>query len=689
MTAFVLSNPREAEELIARLFQKDRKAVLRTREDMAFKQNEWFNFGEVTLFPTPEDTKDLAPEKRITLAVKRGQYEWALPSVDVAKASLEKIILGPPLDTAASDKVRRESKVRRSLDGMACIAARLGLIQPRFDSHALGLMPYRRPVSIVADTSGIAQGGLDFVARFLCPVARTKVPAIAQMEIVNFSYRFLSNSRSGDVKGLDLLIDHMLSQGAQRALLRLELHSDIEIERTFLLGDPLRSAFAKDGDHDIRSLNLSTDVPSYADRMIVEAARHHQMQGGPGDQVHLLTSDHGLAKMALSEGVSPLYFRAVDGTQLFGRRLTGANLHPFGGRLQFTSASLLLWECAASFGRAKLETLDGAQSIEVVAFGKDFTWSPYHSRGDLLWMNGSSIEPWSVVTSESSSAHVPLSGNTKKNAKGFEVRKSAGVKVREQNVNKGWYSFKVKLLFKLIEELEDQQTLEEREVLAILGTQAKSGAEEYRRFLSSGNLIPARSWTSTPELQKLAIALRQEDILAARSAFQKIPSMKNFFEALNAIGVGRIWSRSTISRGVQAYMTLGEVLLLGATVSKVGYFSTPTHPSPREFAPVALAAFKTLDKGDGLISTGAWLEEMIMKYGIHPEISRILLKDASANGLLRRSTEGSTTDMRHDDHKVSVLRVKSGRPSVEDVHLYRGDYLIPGKSSSSLRIGVP
>jgi hypothetical protein len=68
------------------------------------------------------------------------------------------------------------------------------------------------------------------------------VPAIAQMEIVNFSQRFLSNSRSGSVKGLDLLLDHLNSQGAQRVLLRLELQSDIEIERTFLLGDPLRLA---------------------------------------------------------------------------------------------------------------------------------------------------------------------------------------------------------------------------------------------------------------------------------------------------------------------------------------------------------------------------------------------------------------------------------------------------------------
>jgi len=710
MSTFILASPREADELIARLFQNGRNARLSAREDMAFKDNEWFDFGQIVLFPLTEAAED------VTLAVKRGQYEWKLPDADVAKAALEKILVGPTPNTSPADKARREGKLRRSLDGMAGIAARLGLFHPRFDSHSLALMPYQRPASIVADTSGIAQGGLDFVARFLSPIARTKVPAIAQMEIINFSHRFLSNSRSGDVKGLDLLIDHLLSQGAQRALLRLEFHSDIEIERTFLLGDPLRSAFTRDDDKDIKSLNLSTDVPSYADRMIVEAARHHQMQGGPGHQVHLLTSDHGLAKMALLEGVSPLYFRAIDNSQLFGRRLTGANLHPFGGRLQYTTLSLLLWECAAAFGRARLETLDGAQSLEVAAFGKDFTWSPYQSRGDLLWVDGNKVAPRSDsplassglaqrfdpalqdlqrVEQQQDSRPLPdfnvMPGvKTKdKTAVAANVAGSANNEASNAIAVNGWYTFKVQLIFDLIGKLDDQQELTDTEVLSVIGTKAKSGSEEYRRFLRSGGLIPAKSWVSTPEVKKLAIALRQKDITTARSVFQLVPSVARFLESLDETGVGRPWDRSLINRGVQAYMTLGEVLLAGADIPGAGYFSTPAHPSLSEFASYAMAAFKLLDKGDGLISTGSWLEAMITQHGIHPEVSRELLKESSSIGLLRRSTEGSTTDIRHDDHKISILRLKEGHPVVEYVYLYRGDYLIPGKSSSSLNIGAP
>lgn len=250
MSDFSLASPRDADDLIPGFFQGGQPCRLSAREDMAFKDGQWFELGSIHLFPI-DDTFD-----RIKLAARRGQYEWVLPAAAEAGTSLEKNLVGIPTGDKAPEVARRTGKIRRSLDAITAIAARVGLLHPRFDPHSLAAMPYRRPLSIVADTSGIAQGGLDFVARFLSPVARTKIPAIAQMEIVNFSQRFLSNSRSGAVKGLDLLLDHLLSQGAQRVLLRLELQSDIEIERTFLLGDPLRSAFSKDDDKDIRELRV-------------------------------------------------------------------------------------------------------------------------------------------------------------------------------------------------------------------------------------------------------------------------------------------------------------------------------------------------------------------------------------------------------------------------------------------------
>jgi hypothetical protein len=706
MSSFLLAKPREADDLIARLFQVHQSCILRAREDNAFKPDAWFDFGWIDLFPIPddrpqqegmpepdeaEDTRRLA--ERYTLAVRRGQYEWRPPEPEAARAALEAILVNLPEGKKPADDARRESKLRRTLDLMATIAARIGLFHPRFDSHALAQMPYRRPLSIVADTSGISQGGLDFVARFLCPVARTKVPAIAHMEVINFSHRFLSNSRSGDVRALDLLMDHLQSQGSQRAILRLEFHSDIEIERSFLLGDPLRSAFAKDTDKDLSSLNLSTDVPSYADRMIVEAARHHQMQGGPGHQVQLLTSDHGLAKMAMSEGIVPLYFRSVDNGQLFGRKMTGANFHPFGGSLQCTPLSALLWECATAFGRAKLETPDGKERLEVAAFGKDFSWSPYHSKDDLLWMDGSSISPWKppapVTDPVIPPVDPPVDDPASQTATPAPAPHPASRSTPAPVPFSGWYTFKVQALFDLIVMLDDQQTLTEEAVRNVVGSKAKSAAKEYQRFLRSGGLIPPDSWSATPKLQKLAIALRQNDLAMAGGIFATIPSVARFFDGLAHTDIGQPWDSSVINRGVGGYMALGEILLSGASVTKSAYYPTPARPTPREFPPLALEAFRTLDTGGGLISTGAWLERMIVQFGVHPELSRELLMEASAAGLLQRSTEGSTTDTRHDEHRISVLRVKDGHPIVESVHLYRGDYLIPGKSSSSIRIGVP
>jgi hypothetical protein len=155
------------------------------------------------------------------------------------------------------------------------------------------------------------------------------------------------------------------------------------------------------------------------------------------------------------------------------------------------------------------------------------------------------------------------------------------------------------------------------------------------------------------------------------------------------MGTGQVWDPTEFKRSATTFKTLGEVCCLCASVAGEGLYGTPNTPHPTQFAPIALQRFKDLDQGDGLVATGAWLEELIRKDGIHPEVARLRLNDASALNLLRRSTEGSTTEVRFDSHTIQVLRVRSGRPTVVVVHLYRGDYLIPGKSSTSLRIEGP
>ena len=134
------------------------------------------------------------------------------------------------------------------------------------------------------------------------------------------------------------------------------------------------------------------------------------------------------------------------------------------------------------------------------------------------------------------------------------------------------------------------------------------------------------------------------------------------------------------------YRILGEITQICVSLQGIGTLPTPSHPTAVDFAEIALSRFADLALGESYVAAGAWLEALIREDGIHPEVARELLDEASGKGLLSRYTEGSTPQVRIDDQKFHVLRVHSGMPVVEEVHLHRGDYLIPGKGSVSLRI---
>ena len=344
MSAPTLLSPSQAELGVAEMFRPGGSCALSVSEERAF-QNKWLPLGIIVLVAT--DTNDPA----LTKLVRRGAFEWTLPPLDEAVAEASELL------EAKDDDNRRQVTV--AMDEVASIATRVGLIHPRFDPIAIEQMPFRRSTTVVVDTSGVLQGALDFVARFLHPAARVKIPAIAQMEIANLTDRFLRIRRARKPKRrVKELIEHLTSQGGQRALLRIELHTDTEVERTYLLGDPLRSAFEKDSDRDLKDLDISSPIRSYADRLILEAARHHQAQSGPAHVVRLLTGDQGLARMALTEGIRPLYFTATSAAEVFGQRLSGQTFHPFSGYIRHVPLTGLLWELATAFGSARLTRND-------------------------------------------------------------------------------------------------------------------------------------------------------------------------------------------------------------------------------------------------------------------------------------------------------------------------------------------
>ena len=675
MNGSVLMSPDEAAPKIAGMFADGAPCRVAAREDRAFKDEEWFDLGEVSLqfSSSSEDPETL---------VKNGAFEWRLPDVRDARNTLSDL-----LDKKDEDKDSRN--VSRALADVASIGVRTGLLHPVFDPASLEEMPYRRSVTVVADTSGVLQGALDFVVRHL-PIARIKIPAIVQMEFVNFTHRFLSLRRKQkNQRRFHELIEHLKSQGGQRTLLRLELQADAEIERTYLLGDPLRSAFQPEHDAELSDLNVSVSVPAYADRLILEAARHHQAQSGPKHAVRLLTGDQGLARMALAEGVTPLYFRAVRADDFFGRRLAGQTFDPFTGHIRRTPLALVLWELATAFGSARL-TDESGRGFTVSALGEGMSWFPYHSVNDLLWCEqapeSTTGEPSSPVRKRT------RSGRSGGAAVSQEETAEPSGDVRRTARKASFYVFGVGRLFRLICALDDEQEMSEPRVMELLGVRSPRGGDEYRRFLSSADLVSATvgNWKAEPSIQPLSAALRNKRTEELRDVLLNAPSFSTFAAHIGQSEVGSALDLSgVVARGTNNYRILGEITLLCALVRTEGVYPTPTTPDAATFARTALDRFTELDRGEGLIATGAWLESLIRNDGIHPEIARRRLDEASTKGLLRRSTEGSTTQIRFDDHVVHVLRTDSGMPIVTPIHLYRGDYLIPGKGSTSLRIEGP
>ena len=175
----------------------------------------------------------------------------------------------------------------------------------------LSRMPFRRTVSVVADTSAVLQGGIDFVALHLTPAARITIPAVVHMEILNLIDRYFSQRRAGKPSA-QMLLDHVASQGGQRVLLRLE--RDHQLERSRLGADPLRGIIQPDSDAEDKSLGLQRVQRSFADRLVLETAIQRRDRVEPNHPVMLMTADQGQARMALAEGIEPIFFDA-DGAR--------------------------------------------------------------------------------------------------------------------------------------------------------------------------------------------------------------------------------------------------------------------------------------------------------------------------------------------------------------------------------------
>lgn len=692
MNTNLLTSRNDANKLAAKIFAHSMRCRVSVNEDVAFKNGEFLPLGDIELHPSG------ASNEATLFAVRNGAFEWETPSLDSATLSLTQVLGADALSGA--ERQRADGKIRRIMDSIAAAPVRLGLVHPVFDPRSLVSMPFKRPITILSDTSGVIQGGLSFVARYLSPAARIKIPAVVQMEVVNFADRFLSNRRAQKPKPIDMLGDHLKSQAGQRVLLQLELHSDVELERTYLLGDPLRGAFQREEDKELKELNISVPIKAYADRLILEAARQHQSQVSYGHRVMLLTSDQGLARMALAEGVEPLYFHSVTAASFFGKRLTGTVFGPFTGELSNIGIGDVLWELATVFGCSRLESEDGSKRLTVRAIGKDLSWAPYHSHDDLLWVEktAETDEPSPknpspernpadpIVTLEEEEPRPIAVQSARENTR--QRSRKAPDRPKPAKVGPALYKFSADRLIRLIDALDSEQRLAVEKVFDTLDVRTPSALEDYRRFLESGNAIVADPtyWEARPLLTRMSVALRNLDIAELTRSLGEFPSYAKLADDLQSYPVGATYQLITLGRAASTYQALAEITCLGAPVFDVAFFATPTIPTDEEFAKMALKHYEKLEQGDGWVATGRWLEELIQREGVHPLIARSKLQSASERQLIKRVTEGSTTETKFDRHAFKALDIRDGRPAIRTIHIFRGDFLIPGKSSSSLKI---
>lgn len=683
-----LKSQGDAVEEIARVFLNSPRCRVAVREETAFNGPRYLSLGEIQIFPVADDQGG-----GVRAAVQRGMFEWYTPKSSDALKELNDCLV-PASTQDPRQKPQNDERLRGILDLFGSIAVRNGLKHPAFDPLTFQEMPFVRPTTVVCDTSGILQGALTFVSRYLSPVARIKVPAIVNMEIVNLADRFLKNrrARGNQLKPLPLMKDHFLSQVGQRVLLQLELHSNVEVERTLLLNDPLRAAFQHDTE--LKELNLSVAIRSYVDRLILETVRQHQVHATTGHRLMLLTSDQGLARMALTEGITPLYFRTVDADAFFGNHFSGTNLHPFSGPTHITSIPEVLWDLATMTGEVMLSVTQGPQrTLTIQSLGKQLKWTPHHSYEDLLWTEYS--EPYrsnELVHAFAKGREIPPDIEVFEEPRSdvterLKDQPRASDDISTKGTRHPLLHFNVGRLMRLIDDLDSRQELSNNDVIRSLGVK-QSSLRDYRRFLESGNALVVESsrWKATPRLEQLAIAIRSNDIDLLRDEFMNLEIFRVLHDYLKKQEIGARLDLDEFGRSNRTFRTLAEITGIGAPVYGAGFYATVHRPTVDAFAQIGLRVYSGLKQEGDWIATGQWLEELIRSEGIHPEYARRQLLACSESRLLRRMTEGSTSETAYDKHTLRVVDTTSGVPSVRIDYLYRGDFLIPGKASSSLKL---
>ncbi len=685
MTEYTLSNPTEAFPLLAATIGDCRTLRLEVSEDKCFAASPWLPVGTIDLHPST--IGELTQSDPIITAIRSGQFSWTLPSTDQLSSDLKTCLYHSSRKFTDKELAAIGKAEKALFEALQDITRRLLLLLPIFDPGIICDMPFRTPSTLILDTSAVKQGALDFACRFLYPMARIKVPAVVPVEILNMADRFLSLRRKSSPtfqSVVNSLSEHLDSQGTQRALLRLEWHSDIEVERPMVGPDPLRAIFKPDSE--ITETSLSVVQRSLADRLVFESAREHKAQLSPDHKVCVLTSDQGLARMVLAEGMVPIYFDARKTANPIGKKLTGTLFHPFTTQLYTVSLTDVLWELATCFGSARLVHKDG--EFQVTAMADDLHWFPYQSRENLLWCR------WTAPVVPTHS--IAEKGFIHATAEEDIVVETEATVSEPSMPSHSVLAFKrisslvisVPMLLRFVEQLSRNGTMNIATAKENLGI---TSLTEYASFLRSGGFLIKRGeeLVKEPLLDDLQTAITTLNISGIALLLMRIPTFIEFMELLTRHQRVPEWDSAPYMRRstFNAYKVLSEISILALTIPGKGICITGIHPTVEQFSNEAIIAYQTLSQGDQWVLTGAWLEELALRFEYHPVTTRHMLQWAHESGLVERYYEGSTIETRFEDHKLAVLeRDEDGSPTVRVYRLYHGDFLYGGRASVRIQI---
>ena len=636
----------------------------------------WVGIGDLTVYPENTATSLFPPTDIdiVTAAFRYGFFEWMLPCRKTIVASFTKQIANSEQITKSARRDSLDNTIREIAKAVVHVAWRCGFGSPVFDAGAFSYLSQLvpgQPVTVVADTNAVLQGALDFVMRQSTPNIEIKIPAIVHMEIVNFVDRYFGQRRANR-KTARMLRDHVNKSG-QHVLLRLHLDDSRSIVRTSLGSDPLRGIVQASSDAEDKNLNLQHVQRSFADRLILETAIQQLTAANVHHRVMLLTADQGLARMTLAEGAEPLFYDSNSAVDVFNSTLCGVGVSPFTysgnqNRLYTISMSTLLWEYAATFGRARLYDPDSDIAFEVSSFGS--RWHPYHALNKLMWVKSSTRQ------------------STAQEATRYHRRKTDhSADERPKHHLTGSFKFSVNAMLKLMIGLRTASSMSYEEGMAIVRVGDKTFSE-YRRFLVAGHfaLRSGDALEKTAALDAFLEAIRRKSYGDIYAHLKKVPSFADFANALKPFAPLTDGQKKIRSGAFPTYCTLVELCAAGVRLGQEGIYATPIRPTARDFARLAVDAYRQTRGGDDYTLTGAWLEHLIRVDGIHPVRARCCLDEAHRKGYLRRFFEGSTPEMRHGNKNVAVLQNGGTGPMIRIVNLYHGDFLMPGRATVSLRV---